>query len=165
MNFRRRVILLSTLLVFFLHGLSATPPISLRITGRWQDRLDSANLTGGAGTDFANPFESAAGQVDLTITKTLGPTAPWRMDVRRADITWNPSFRIYAKVTSIGTGDGSVTGGGTYFEITNADQEFFTGTGDRTKIEIQYKIEGFSVANAVIAVYDTDIYYTVVELP
>ena len=160
MKYRRRIILLIILFVSLLHGVSAA--ITIRITGRWQDKLDAVNLTGGAGSDFANPFESATNAVSMTISKTAVPAVTWQVLVKRVDTAWSPNFRIYVKITNPGTG-GSITGGTTYFEITTVDQELFRGTGDISKIELQYKIDGFSVANALIATYDTEIYYTIVE--
>ena len=143
--------------------LFAPPAISLKVTGKWQAILRATDLTGGAGTDYQTPFESAVDEVKLTITKTAGPTAPWRIDIRRTDVNWDADLTLYAKRSSDGTGDGTISGGTTYQAVTTTDQSFFTGTGDRSQIGLQYQIDGFSVNNLQVDTYETTIYITVTE--
>lgn len=140
--------------------------MTMRITGRWTiGNIDALSLTGGAGSDFVGSLESAINQIDISITKTTDPIAhPWRMDIKRLDTIWAPGFRLYVRRTADGLGDGTIAGGTVYQEITEVDQSFFSGTGDRTKIELQLKLDGVQVANMHVESYSTTIYYTVTEL-
>ena len=162
MNIKASIIVVVMLLLSSVR-LFAPPAISLKVTGKWDMILRPTDLTGGAGTDYQNPFESAVDEVKLTISKTAGPTAPWRIDIRKTDITWDPSLTLNVKRSSDGTGDGTISGGTSYLSVTSTDQQLFTGTGDRSQIGLQYQIGGFSVNNINMTTYDTTIYITVVE--
>ena len=162
-NLKKTIIIL--LIFNFLTLLSwSAPSISLKITGKWTLTLRATDLIGGAGTDYLSEQESAVDQISITISKTATPTTPWRMDIKRVDINWNPNLHLYGRRTADGTGTGTINGGTVYQEITLTDQEFFTGTGERSKIEVQLKLSGISVFNLVEDTFDTTLYYTVTEL-
>jgi hypothetical protein len=153
------------LILFIISQLSAAPPISIKVTvkqGKWTIKLDDTNLTGGAGSDFITPLESVTDKVSVDITKTQGDTAPWRLDISKTDTIWPSSVEIYARRTADGTGSGTISGGTTYQQITDIDQTLCTGTGDRTNITIQLKLENVSVVMGLDD-YTTSIVYTVVE--
>jgi hypothetical protein len=143
--------------------LFAPPGITIKTVRRWRLTLDAADLIGGGGTDFPVILESAVDEVEIDISKTLGPTAPWRVDVRSTEVNWRPEYRLYVRRSSDGLGDGSIAGGTVYQEITGVDQVFFSGTGDRTKIELQFRLEGVSVG-VPLDTYTADVHYTVTEL-
>ena len=138
------------------------PTITLRASGFWTLRLKATDLSGGAGTDFSGTYPSDVNLIKLTITKTVGPTAPWRMDIRKVDTVWHMNLHIYAQRTSDGTGDGTITGGLSYQEISDTDQSFFSGTGDRSSVEVQLQLTGVT-ASLGANDFTTTIYYTVVE--
>ena len=148
------------------HTLFAPPAISIKITGFWRPDIGVNELTGGAGSDFPAFFESAVDQIDITITKTVAETYPWRLDVKRADVNWHANLSLYVQRTPGGTGDtgagASVTGGTTYQLIGTSDQTLCTGTGDWSKLPFQYRIEGMS-AFVPADTYETTVYYTVTE--
>ena len=125
--------------------------------------LRPTDLVGGAGTDYANPFESDVDVVTMSISKTATPTNGWRIDVRKTDTNWDPNLLLYVKRSSDGTGTGTITGGTVYQEITSTDTQLFTGEDDRSKVGLQYQIGGFSVNNVKVDTYETTIYITVTE--
>lgn len=136
--------------------------LTIKVQQRWRLTLGATNLTGGAGTGFPSVFESAPDEVSVGISKTVDPPATWQVDIRRTDSNWDTGVRLYARRTADGTGTGSITGGTVYQEISDVDQYFFSGSGDRSKIEIQYRVEGVSLALG-LDTYLTDISYTVTQ--
>jgi len=163
-NKRRRVAMTILLLAVFCTPVFTAPKLTIRVTGKWQENLRAADLTGGAGTDFVSPFESAVNEVDITISNTSSDTAPWKVEVRRIDTNWDPYLLLYVKRTSGGTGTGTISNGSTYQEVTTTDTLFFSGTGDRSKIELQFLLEGVSAGVIDADDYITEVYYTVTEL-
>lgn len=138
--------------------------IKIRITGKWTLRIDDKDLIGGAGSDFAAEWESAINEISIAITKTTaGGTGPWRVDIHRINSNWNSNIHLYAKRTSEGIGDGTITGGTAYQEITEVTQYFFDGSADRSKIEIQLKATNISVQMGMDD-FITTLYYTITDL-
>jgi hypothetical protein len=125
-------------------------------------RLSSQELVGGAGTGFAASYESTPDEIRLTIRNTQGPTAPWRVDVRRADTNWDGALTLSVRRTSDGTGDGSISDGTAYQAVTTSDAVFFDGTGDRQKIDLQLKIDG-DLNSLFVDDYVTTVFYTLTE--
>ena len=105
----------------------------------------SAQLTGAPGTDFTATHTTAANWVDIDITLSQA-NKNWRVDVGKADTTWNANLHLYIQRTADGTGDGhplaSIAGGTTYQEITTT-ASFFTGRRRRTDVKAQ--LQGLSV--------------------
>ena len=132
------------------------PKVSIRVGGRWTLNLDENDLTGGPGTDFPDTWESASDLIDIDITKTDNT---WEVEISKSDATWPSQVNIYARRTTDGTGDGTITGGTTYQEITDIDEPFFSGTDDRTNVKVQIKLEGVTVGMNLDD-YDTTISYT-----
>jgi hypothetical protein len=124
----------------------------------WADVLD---LAGGPGSDLINTYVSAADQVSLDILETTSD--PWSVDIRKSDVNWASDFHFWIQRTSGGSGSGSIADGLTYLEITDTDQDFFTGSGDKTDIHIQYQLSGVSAATILADTYSITIYYTVIE--
>ncbi len=163
-NRGRRVAAMLLLLAVFCLPAFTAPKLSIRVTKRWQENLQAKDLTGGAGTDFRSPFESDVNEVDITISKTSTPTAPWKVEVRRVDTNWSPDFVLYVKRTSDGTGTGTISDGTAYQEITTTDTLFFSGTGELRKIELQFRLDGVSAGIITADDYITEVFYTVTEL-
>ena len=163
-NSGRRVAAMILLLAVSCLPVFAAPKLSIRVTGKWQENLRANDLSGGAGTDFISPFESAVNEVDITISKTSTPTAPWKLEVRRVDTNWSPDLVLYVKRTSDGTGTGTISDGTSYQEVTTTDTLFFSGTGELSKIELQFRLEGVSAGVITADDYTTEVFYTVTEL-
>lgn len=141
------------------------PKLSLRVTGKWMITFQTTDLTGGGGSDFAPELESPMGVVNLNLSKLTDPDfTPWQMDISRVDVNWPAPFRLYVRRNTDGTGTGSVSGGLVYQEVTLVNQLLFTGVGDRTKIDMQYRLTGISVSTMNVENYSTTIYYTVTDL-
>jgi hypothetical protein len=143
------------------HVFSA-PKIKIRAQtqgGRWTIDLDDTSLSGGAGTDFASPVESAADLVDVDVSN---PQNAWRIDIRRTDSVWHANLRIYARRTTDGTGSGTVSGGTTYQEITTVDQPFITGTLGRSNMKVQLAVD--VEVSVGIDNFSTTIYYTATDI-
>jgi hypothetical protein len=157
----------SLLLILSVWVLMADPRvsavISITATGSWYEVIDENDLESGPGSDLKSTYESAVDEVVIDITGTVGDLDNWRVDVKRVDSNWHSQFHLYDKRTSEGSGTGSISGGTAYQEIGEADQSFFTGSGDRTNIAVQLKLGGMSIQVSP-DVYSTDVYYTVVDI-
>ena len=158
----RRTVLFVLLLLLIAGASLSAQPLRLRLNNNsdWDLTLDVTNLTGGAGSDFATDIESVDGAQELWIQNSNGN---WRIDVSRADTTWDANIRVYVKRTSAGNA-GSVSGGDTYQEITTTDVAFFTGTGNPRYITLQFKTNGaFASAGVPSGTYTTTVTYTVTD--
>jgi len=136
--------------------------IDITTTGSWSEYIDVDDLQSGAGSDLTDTYTSAVDEVTLDIDNTTGSSDSWRVDVSRADTDWPTGVRLYVQRTSAGTGSGSISGGGTYSEVTSSDTTFFSGAGDRTGIDIQLRITGMSLSVSPDT-YLTTVTYSVVD--
>jgi len=136
--------------------------IDISAVGSWSDTIDASDLQAGAGSNLIDTYESVAGATVLTISNTTGNTDNWRVDVRRTDTAWHSNLHLYVKRTSDGSGSGSISGGLSYIEITTIDSQIFSGAGDRSGINLEYKLTGMSVSVPPNA-YSTTVTYTVVD--
>ena len=135
--------------------------ISIDATGDWSETIDASDLQAGAGSDLKSTYESAAGTGLLTISGTSGNGDTWRVDVQRSDTTWHTNFfTLSVKRTGDGSGGGSISGGTVYQVIGESNVEFFSGTGDRSGIPLQFKLEGMSL-QVPPGIYSTTVTYTV----
>ncbi len=139
--------------------------LSIATTGSWSLTVDATDLVAGAGTDLVSTQTSSSTQGSIDITGTTGSTDNWRVDVKRVDTTWDSDFTIYVRRTGDGTGTGTISGGTTFQAVTTTDATFFSGAGDRSGIDVEFKIEGFSVSTIPVDIYDTSITYTIVDTP
>ncbi len=137
--------------VLFLVPVALCLPQTITVTSGTTDPLWAvgtfgvAQITGGAGTDFTSTQTTAANWVDIDIT--LGSSnSKWRVDVSKADTTWNAN--LYIQRTADGTGDAhplsSITGGTIYQEITSTTSAFFSGQRARTDVKAQLQLQGLS---------------------
>ena len=163
MNCRIRIYMVTIALLLcmppFLAGNLAA--ISMTVTGTWSENIDVFDLQGGAGTDLVSTYESASNACVIDVTGAA--KKDWEVYVNRVDTLWDANLHLYCRRTSDGIGDGPISGGETYQEITDVGQFLFTsGTFDRTGVEVQYQLTGVSVL-VVPNTYITDIVYTVIK--
>jgi len=135
--------------------------ISITVTGNWSETIDSTDLQAGAGSDLISTYESAVDTVSIDISATIGN---WGLDVKKFDTNWHSDLHLHVKRTSDGTGSGSISGGGAYQEVTDTDQSFFSGNGDRSSINVQLELTGVSI-QVPPDTYTTTVYYTVSDQP
>ncbi len=133
--------------------------ISITVTGSWSETIDASDLQAGAGSDLVSTYESAADAVSISISD---PSGNWTIDVKKIDTNWHSNLHLNVKRTSDGTGPGSISGGDAYQEITDIDQNFFSGNGDRSNVNVQLKLTGISIQVAPDT-YSTTVYYTVYD--
>lgn len=133
--------------------------ISIIATGNWSETIDSSDLATGAGSDLISTYESASNAVVIDISITAGN---WAVDVKKLDTTWHNNLHLYIKRTSDGSGPGTISGGATYQELTDANLSFFSGSNDRSNINIQLKLTGVTIT-VPPNVYNTTVYYTVYD--
>ncbi len=138
---------------------------TITATGTVYFSLSASDLRGGAGADFIDTYESDPYTVFLTITAIESGEffGNWRVEVRRADSFWDNSVNVFVRRVDDGTGNGTVSGGMEYQEITAVDQSFFTGNKNRDSIHIQFKISGVSVQVSP-GEYMSEVSFTVVDL-
>ena len=86
----------------------------------------------GAGSNLIDTSESASAAVSINITDTSGN---WGLVVKRDSSNWHSNLHLYIKRTSDGSAPGSISGGTSYQEVTDIDQSFFSGNGDRSQCE------------------------------
>jgi hypothetical protein len=113
----------------------------------------------GAGSNLIGTYESGAAATVLSIVDT----GAWQIHVTHSHgANWHSDFILYTQRTSAGSGSGTISGGSSYMEITHSDVEFFSGTLDRTGIDIQYKLSGMSVSIPP-GTYSATVTFTIVE--
>lgn len=134
--------------------------IQIVVTGSWTRTIDAADLQGLAGSDLNPVYESATNQIGIDIRQT---GTIWKVDIKKVDTSWHGNFHLFIRRTSNGSGSGSISGGTTYQEVTDADQAFFSGDDTRNFIDVQLRLEGVSVQIPQDS-YSTTVYYTVTEL-
>ena len=131
--------------------------IVIKVTGNWSVDIDASNLQAGAGSNLISTYESSADLVTIDISDTVGD---WAVNVRMDEGgDWHPNLHLYVKRTSDGTG-GSISGGSVYQLLTDTDQPFFNGNGDRSGVNVQLQLTGVSI-QVPPDVYITTVYYTV----
>jgi hypothetical protein len=130
----------------------------ITVSANWARTVNRDNLAAGAGTDLASSFESAAPIATLDVTNTAG--ASWTVTVAKSNVTWPANVAVAVKRNSDGAGTGSIASGTTYVAVDGTARTFFTGTGDRTGVQIQLKVDGLAV-KALPALYSLVITYTV----
>ncbi len=152
--------ILITLFLFALSNQRVFGSISIRITGTWSELIDDLDLQNGPGSDLNNTYESSPSTISVNITGAGQKN--WRVDIRKDNSGWPGSFMLYVRRTSDGTGNGNISGGTVYQEVTDVDNEFFSGYGNRGSIYIQLKLDGVS-AQVPFGTYLTTVYYTVTD--
>lgn len=139
--------------------------ISLDINGSWSETVNKYNLTAGTGSDLPNQIESSGDGINVDITFSTSADDTWRVDARRSDTIWDSDLGLYIRRSNDGvTGvyAGSISGGTVYQELMNTDMHFFTGSGDRINVNLQFMITGMSL-KITPGTYTTVLYLTVVD--
>lgn len=126
--------------------------------GSWSASLTSSDLAAGAGSDLRSPVESGASQVALGISNTAG--GAWTVTVSTDASLWPSGATLSVRVVSTGNGPGTASSGGTYLILGGAGQTLLSGTGDRSNVQLQFRLNGVSVRNS-IGTYSTSILYSV----
>jgi hypothetical protein len=138
--------------------------IDISATGGWTETVNSSDLVSGAGSNLIVTYESATNATIVSITNCLSRFDNWRVDVRRVDGgNWHANFTLSVRRTSNGTGLGSISGGLSYIGITTTDSQFFSGRGNRSNINLQYRLTGMSVSISPKN-YSTTVVFTVVDI-
>lgn len=132
--------------------------IQLLVMGGWSESIGSSDLIAGPGTDIRSPIASGGSQAVIDITDTGG--AAWTLKVARQDVNWPTGVGIAVRRTSNGSGSGTISGGTGYVSVGGMEQVLCEGTGDRSNLAIQLKLEGLSVQHAPDT-YGTNLVYTV----
>ncbi len=127
-------------------------------SGGWSETIDVGDLVSGAGSDLTDAYVSSASATTISVTYA----GSWRIDAKRTDSIWHADYTLFGQRTSAGSGSGSIAGGLSYQSISTSDATFFSGTQDRSSVDIQYKLTGMSV-NAQPATYSTTVTFTMVS--
>ena len=151
------------ILISLFPALARVEAIDISATGGWIETIDASDLISGAGSDLIDAYESISDATSIDISNTANKNDNWRVDVRRSDGTWHGDFTIYARRTSDGNGQGSVSGGLSYTVITTTDTQFFSGAGNLANIDVQYQLTGMSVSVSP-TIYSTSVVFTVVDI-
>ncbi|MBN1697933.1 MAG: hypothetical protein JW881_10505 [Spirochaetales bacterium] len=109
--------------------------------GDWQETVDESDLTGGAGSDVTDTYESASNQTSILITGMNNKN--WQVTVDRTDTSWYTDLVIEARRTDSSS---EVSGGTTYQIITTSPAVFFTGRNNKLGISIQYRLGGVNLS-------------------
>lgn len=127
----------------------------------------AAQLTGLPGTNFTSTQTSASNLLTINVTRWPTGDWSWRVDVSKADTTWNGAMTLWILRTGNGTGTGtgaSISGGNVSFQqITGTATSFYTGRRDRTGVTAQLELRGLAVTVGPNA-YSTTVTYTLVQL-
>ncbi len=129
--------------------------ISISATGSWSETIGSPPPA--AGSDLPNTCESTTNVISINITAT---SDNWGLTVKKINSKWHDNLHLWVKRTSDGSGSGSISGGSSYIEATDIDNDFFNGNDDRSGINIQLKLTGISI-QVPPDTYTATVYYTV----
>ena len=150
--------IVSTLLVLVTCYAEICWAILITAPGGWSQTIGASNLTGGAGSNLIDTYQSDPAAVSITITATSGN---WGLNVKKSTSSnWPSSLHLYIQRTSDGTGSGSISGGNSYQEVMDFDLPFFSGNGDRSNVPVQFELTGVSI-QVPPDVYSATIQYTV----
>lgn len=131
-------------------ALAAAPAASatdLSASGLWSPSLQRADLAAGAGSALRSTVESPAGQVVLIVSNA--GAASWEVSVRNDGTALPAGVQMSVRVASAGTGNGAVSAAGAYVRLDGSSQVLLSGSGDRTGVLLQFRLDGTSVRDAV----------------
>jgi hypothetical protein len=128
----------------------------ISVSGIWSPVLSAADLAGGAGTDLRSSLESASGQGALAVSNTGG--ASWEVMVRSDGAVAPAGVTLFVRIAAVGSGAGTVAATGTYVRLDGSARTLISGSGERSGVQLQYKLVGASVRNAVGSYSSTIIY-------
>lgn len=113
------------------------------VVGHWSRTVTRTDLLAGAGTDILSPVESPAAIATLDITNTGGSS--WIVRVTWNDIDWAPGASVAVRRSG---NEAGISGGTAFQTLSGLPQDFFCGTGDRSGIQIQFKVDGVTIRTA-----------------
>ena len=131
--------------------------LDITASGGWNFTITAADLTAGAGSNIKDK-ESVANATLITISAT---GFSWKVDIRRSDSSWHGNLTLYARRTSDGTGSGLVFGGASYIPVGTTDTQFFSGSGSRSNMAVQYRLSSSVIVPP--GSYSTTVTYTIVQ--
>ncbi len=153
------------LFIYFLLCTSFISALSITTSGGWNLSIDSTDVTGSAGSDLTPTYYSSTDAIIMSISDAIDNSDNWEIQVHKTDTNWHGNLKLALQRTSNGSGGGSISGGDSlYIELTGTDQYFFEGSGDRTDVDIQFRLTGVSVLVPADS-YSTTIYFTVIDTP
>ncbi len=159
-----------SLLVLFL-GAQLSAQSKVKLQGKWNCVVPASDIIE-AGSDYSGAYESLDNEVQFSVNdknKVEQNGYGWSVSIRRSDILWDNTAKIYVRRTSNGTPHDSgnipttITGGTSYQQVTETETFFFSGYRGSEDIDIQYKLQGVSVVIEAQK-YTTYIIYTVSSL-
>jgi hypothetical protein len=159
---RYPITILFMVLLFFTLG-SSIYALDIKVKGSWSETIDASDLQAGPGSDLFDTYESVLDEVLITNIDQGPGSVNWRVDVSKLDINWHSNFQLYVRRSSDGNGSGTISGGTSYQEVTDTDQSFFNGSGNRINIGIQLRLSGVSV-QVPPDTYTTAVYYTIIQI-
>jgi hypothetical protein len=130
----------------------------ISVSGNWSKTVNRDNLAAGAGSNLVSTIESPAATATLNIINTAGAT--WTVRVAKSNVSWPANVGVAVKRTTNGSGSGTISSGTSYLAVDSTANTFFSGTGDRTGIEIQLRLYGVSIG-ASPGLYSLAITYSV----
>ncbi len=157
-------IIIGSIILFLGIFVIKTVIAGILIIGSWSLSISSADLITGAGSDINNSFVSISNQVMIDITDINTFENNWRIDVHKTDVIWDTNIQLFIARTGEGNGNekSTISGGLSYQNITDIEQLFFAGRGQRIGVPIQLKFEGITI-RLPIGSYSTTIVYTITE--
>jgi hypothetical protein len=133
--------------------------IQVTVTGDWTLVIDETDLQAGPGSDLIAQYPSASDQIVVDITQT---GKRWTVYIQGAVTNWHSDLSVYVRRTSNGTGNGWISGGTSWMQMTLGSQQFFQGARRRLGINVQCGLTGMSI-QVPPDTYSGTITYTVVE--
>ncbi len=137
--------------------------IDISASGDWANTLNRDDLKRGIGSDLVSPQVSANNQTILKITNCSGATDAWQVYVHQSPSGWNPELLLQIKRRSDGIGSGTISGGTDWQDVTGSTQLLFSGSGDRSKIKIKYRVQNTSLSISPGS-HNTQVYFTIVDI-
>ncbi|MEX2542004.1 MAG: hypothetical protein WD314_09345 [Trueperaceae bacterium] len=149
------------LLIFLLTPLASAQ--TLTATGdAWIFEIGADDLESpGAGQPLRSTYESSSTAVEVDVEDVAAED--WTVDVRRTDdelTPWPQDLELSVRWTDQGTGTVALSGGSTYVDIQEGGGVFFSGTDNRTGIQLQYQLSGVSLSTPP-GTYNTTVLFTV----
>jgi hypothetical protein len=156
-----RGLLLTILLVVPVAVATGTPSIEVT-TDPVQLDIDETGLSSGAGSGFEAWFETAA---DAQSIDVRFPSGNWEVYVSRSDSSWDSDLHLYVRRTGDGWSlSGTISGGTSYQEVTTSELSFYSGTGGRYAVPVQYQVTGSYIDLGIgPGTYTTTITYTLYD--
>lgn len=126
--------------------------VSLQLSA-WTTQLDGTNLTipSEAGADLNPTIETVSNFNNLSV-QNVTDALNWKITISKQDLNWTSSFLPSVQRTSDGTPCGTCAGVNTgksitgYLQVTDIEQDFLFGTGSVQNINLQFKVDGISLA-------------------